>query len=196
MARLYLAVLLVLLPQFALAQDDAPANEDATAAPISDIEYAQYESVDFGFSLELPADGTIHDQGSEDWDKDAAVAFEWLGGEDSPVALIQGRVDRFETKLDEYTFEVFCDTLLENWSDEDRFTIYTSNRRINIAPMTWNLIEVEDNSNTSGQKVYYSVFSMFSGQTIYTVSMYYLTPISETIQEFGIPVVYSFKLAE
>lgn len=190
MTRFMLVMVLALLPLVALAQVEEPAADSV------DVEYTPYVATDFGFSVKLPTGGAVLDASSEGWDKDKEIAFEWRTGGADPVELIVSRVDRFPTELDADSFNVFCDTLIEGWSDSTRFNIVTANRRIDIENRTWNLIEVEDASLGEDKMVYYSVFVMFSGENIYSISLYYLTPVSEMIQEFGIPIIYSFDLTK
>ena len=194
MTRFWLIALLALLPLAALAQD-APAEEPAGDEAAAETTYVEYTATGYGFSLELPENGTVKDPSSEDWTADEQVAFEWYSDGSTPVTMIQCRVDRFATDLDDAMFDVFCDTVLEMWSDENSYDVVTANRRIEIDPLTWNLIEVGDKRRGEEEQVHYSVFSMYSGAAIYTVSMFYMDPVSEEIQEFGIPVVYSFELA-
>jgi len=195
MARLLLAVLLTLVPLAAMAQD-AEDSADATSEQAAEQVYTAYDAANYGFTVELPEGGRIDDPSTEGWTEEEQVAFRWLSDGTAPVDMIIGRVDKFQADIDDDMFNVFCDTLLENWSDEAKYTVVTSNRRINIDPLTWNLIEVEDNKNPDSMEVYYSVFSMYSGSTVYSITMYYLESVSDEIQAFGIPVVYSFDLTE
>ena len=106
-----------------------------------------------------------------------------------------GRVDSFESVLVDDTFKAFCDTLLEMWSgDPERYTVVTANKILPINERNWNLIEVEDLSGGEDHAVHFSVFSTYAGEAIYTISMYYLEPLSREVQEFGIPVIYGFGL--
>lgn len=75
-----------------------------------------------------------------------------------------------------------------------KYTVVTANEKLDLNGLVWNLIEVEDASDSSGTMVYYSVFSTFAGSNIYTISMYYLEPVSDSVQEFGFPVLDGFKL--
>jgi hypothetical protein len=192
-----LALCLTMLPLAAVAQEaeePAPGAEETTAAQTA---YSPYVADGYGFSIELPDSGAISVPGEDGELQDESVAFEWTGAEDDPIVLIQGRVDRFDVVLDPDTFDVFCATLLENWQgDSENYKVVTANDRITIDDFVWNLIEIEDASHADGEMVYYSVFSTYAGSTIYTISMYYLEPVSEGIQEFGIPVLYGFRLAE
>ena len=190
-------VLLALLAATAWAQE---AGGSGAALPSG---YTPHTFGGYGFSLVLPDSGTLTIPGSADWKEDPAVAFEWRGGADDPVVLIQGRVDRFnEVALDAATFDAFCNTLLQNWSEDPaKYKVVTRNRRFEIAPFTWNLIEVEDYTKGTqpGQLVSYSVFCTYQADAIYTLTMYYLTPVAtgsevSTVQEFGKPVLYSLNV--
>lgn len=175
-AGLIAAMLMLGLASYAFA-DDPPA----------------YKSFDAGtFSLDLPA-GEVQTPQSEGWDNESEVAFEWYGDDASPVSLIQGRVDDMGADIDEETFGVFCKALLENWSaDADKYEVVTSNKSMPIGGRQWNLIEISDSSDEK-TKVYYSVFSTYSGSKIYTISLYYLKPLSTAVQDFGKPVIQSFQ---
>jgi len=177
-ASLSAALFLLCLASSAFAQDEAPA----------------YTPFDAGsFSLDLPPGGEVLTPASEGWENEAEVAFEWYGAESDPVSLIQGRVDDMGAPMDDATFGVFCGSLLENWSaDGDKFEVVTSNKTMPIGGLKWNLIEIADSSDPAN-KVYYSVFSTYSGTKIYTVSLYYLKPLSAAVQDFGKPVIQSFK---
>lgn len=177
-AALTAALLLLGLAQNALAEGEAPA----------------YRSFDAGsFSLDLPPGGEVLTPDSEGWDNEPEVAFEWYGADSDPVTLIQGRVDDLGAEIDEETFGVFCSALLENWSaDGDKYEVVTSNKSMPIGGRKWNLIEISDSSDEE-TRVYYSVFSTYSGTKIYTISLYYLKPLSNAVQDFGKPVIQSFK---
>jgi hypothetical protein len=204
-----LALILAALPALCFAQDAAPA-----AAPAAT--YSTYVAGDFGFSVDLPSSGSVEDPKSQNWKEDPEVAFFWYGSAGDPVVMIQGRMDSFDTDLDAETFKVFCQTLLDNWAGEadnppvdpaapadaapkdsggkKPYHIVTANEELPINDMTWNLIEIADSSDPEGTPVYYSVFSTYAGKKIYTLSMYYLSPVSDEIQSFGFPVLNSFKL--
>lgn len=202
-----LLLLMVVLPCLAWAQDDAAADDDAAAIAEGasaaeeeastageDYDYVPY-ATSFGFSIRLPADGVITDPSAPDWAGEEEVAFEWTATDQAPITLIRGRVDGFESALGIDTFQAFCDTLLSVWSaDTGQFTVVTANDQLTINEQVWNLIEVADLSDGPDEAVHFSVFSTFAGDSIYTVSMYYLQPLSREVQEFGIPVIYGFSL--
>ena len=89
-----LALVLAALPALCFAQDDA----QAPAAPAAS--YGTYVAGDFGFSVDLPASGSVEDPQSEGWAEDPEVAFYWYCAEGDPVVMIQGRMDSFDTDLD------------------------------------------------------------------------------------------------
>jgi len=193
MIRFSLALVLAMLPVLALAQGDAA--QPAETQPAAAVAYRDYVAGDFGFAIKLPATGTIEDPSTSGWSEDPEVAFDWYYGGEEPIVLVQGRVDKFETELDDETFKVFCDTLLSNWTtDTEKYAVVTSNEPLDLNGAKWNLIEVADSSDPEGTKVFYSVFSTYAGSQIYTVSMYYLEPVSDKVQQFGFPVLDGFKL--
>ena len=196
MSRFCLLMLsLLLLPLAVAAQEGEDLAPEPEVTDEAEVSYSSYTAEGYGFRIQLPDSGSVSEPGEGPEEPDEAVAFEWTGAEGDPIVLIQGRVDRFEVELDPETFDVFCGTLLENWeSDSESYDVVTANDRITIEGLVWNLIEVEDGSHAEGELVYYSVFSAYAGQTIYTISMYYLEPVNERIQEFGIPVLYGFEL--
>ncbi|GEM_PF-2450950 len=205
-------LLVLLLPCFAWAQEEATpeadeadqveaaepadsAESDEAAEPAEAGAYVTYEADGFGFSIRLPEGGLITDPASEGWNQDAEVAFEWTAATELPVTLILGRVERFESDLDADTFGAFCDALLAYYaSDDARFTVITANKPLPINGREWNLIEVTDVTDGQAAAVHFSAFSTYVGDTVYTVAMYYLEPLSREVQEFGIPVIYGFDL--
>jgi hypothetical protein len=185
-AGLSAALFLLGLAGGAFAQADAEGGAEGKAPAYSNFDAGS-------FSIELPQQGEVLTPQSEGWDNEAEVTFEWYGAESDPVSLIQGRVDDLGAAIDEATFGVFCASLLENWSaDGDKFDVVTSNKTMPIGGLKWNLIEIADSSDPKN-KVYYSVFSTFSGTKIYTISLYYLKPLSAAVQDFGKPVIQSFQ---
>ena len=193
MARLLTVLVLVMLPLVAAAQE----SEQTETAASSEIELQQLSFGDFGFAIALPSDGVLFTQETEGWDQDPEVALEWQGGENSPIALIQVRVDSFGAELDEGSFELFCSALLANWEeDEEHFEIITRNEPFELNELSWNLIEVADSSDPDGVMVYYSVFSALAGDSIYTISFYYLSQIDDDVRAFGSPTLKSFRLLD
>lgn len=201
-----LAILLVLLTvQIAWAQDAAEDTAGGDAAAAVERTYSTYVAAGYGFALDLPDSGEVSSPGSDNWDNEDQVAFEWVGADDDPVRMIQGRVDSFGKELDEDSFDMFCTALLQNWtSDEDMFEVTTENEQFRFGDHTWNLIEVTDRTNapagplsatgdSEGRIVYYSVFSTYAGDQIYTVTMYYLQPVSDEVEAMGVPILRSFK---
>lgn len=221
MSRCYLLVLLMVLlaPLDAVAQDDAAAGEEAAAAeteasaelgdeapaaPAEPATYSRYEATDFGFSTELPDGGVIADPSSPGWNEEPAAAFKWQATGEEPIRLIIGRVDSFNTEVDDLTFSIICGTMLESWEeDPSMYKIITGNESLVIeakgtssGQRNWNLIEVEDMSHSGGKPVYYSVFSTYAGENIYSIMMYYLEPVDQAIRDYGIPVIHGFELLE
>lgn len=204
MFRLLSVLLLALLAvQIAWAQD-AP-DEEAAEEPTAVIErvFETFTASDHGFRLDLPDTGVIRTPADEGWDKEDQIAFEWLGAADDPVRMIQARVDSFGKELDEESFELFSGALLQNWAgDEQSFTVMTSNKELRFGDHIWNLIEVEDRTNAprgplanaggEGRTVYYSVFTTFAGDNLYTITMYYLQPVSKEVETLGVPILKSF----
>jgi len=176
----------------ALCASAVAAEEDEPAAA-SGSGYEQYTAANFGFSVALPDHGSLMTPESTGWENEKEVAFEWYGDENDPVSLIQARVDDLGAAIEGDTFKIFCDTLLENWTtDATSYQVETANSIVPIAGNNWNLIEVADSSNKEA-KVYYSVFSTYKGSKIYTISFYYLKPVSEEVQSFGKPVLQGFS---
>lgn len=207
-------LLVLLLPYFAWAQEEAApepdeaappeaaeaadaTEPDAVAEPAEDSTYVAYEARSFGFGIRLPEGGLITDPASEDWAREAEVAFEWTATAELPITLILGRVEHFESQLDNDTFKAFCDALLSFYAGDDaRFTVVTSNKALPINGREWNLIEVTDVTGGQAAAVHFSVFSTYAGDAVYSVAMYYLEPLSREVQEFGIPVIYGFDLLD
>jgi len=203
MSRLLIGLMLLVVPAVAVAQDSGEAAPPAKAdAPTAD--YRTYTAKDFGFSVSLPASGTITDPASKDWSEEKQVAFVWEGTLDEakgtyaePIALIQGRVDTFGATIDAEAFKTFCDELLGNWQgDEKKYEVITENDTLDVDGAKWNLIQIEDSSDSGGVKVYYSVFSTYKDDSIYTLSMYYMKPIDDEIQGYGAPVLSGFKVTK
>jgi hypothetical protein len=203
-----LAILAVLLTvQVAWAQEAAEDTTDGDAAAAVERAYLTYVADGYGFALDLPDSGEVSGPADDGWDKEDQVAFEWIGSDTDPVRMIQGRVDSFGKELDGESFDMFCTALLQNWaSDEELFEVTTANEKFRFGDHTWNLIEVTDRSNAAsgplaaaagdeGQIVYYSVFSTYAGDQIYTVTMYYLEPVSDEVEELGVPILRSFAFA-
>ncbi len=208
MHKLILALLLALaLPFAAHAQDDSPEAAPEQATPGVAVEYA---SRSFGsFSLDLPTHGTLYTPASEDWDEEEQVIFNWFGNEDDPIVLIQCRVDSFEGDLGQEAYDIFCDTLLSNWlNSEDSYSVLNPPRpkmegdprrlRSQLGSHTWNLIEIDDHSDANGGRIYYSIFCTYLGSDIYTLSFYYLDPMTKEdtrVKDFGKPLLESFSIA-
>ena len=179
-AAVALGMAIWLVAGLGLAQDNA--------------EYERHEFTGFGCALDLPVGGELSQPGSAGWDAEPQVAAMWSGAAGAPVALIMVRVDTMDQPLNAAAFTTFCDTLLGNWTDDpEKFTVITSNEELAEGQFTWNLIEVEDMS-AADTPVYYSVFSTYAGSKIYTLSMYYLRPIDDSVSEYGAPVLKSFEL--
>lgn len=219
MTRLWLALILLVLPLAVWAQegdteageeaaedtvaeeaaaDETTAEEPGAEQPAETITYSTYVARGFGFAVDLPDSGSVENAESEGWDEDTEVAFNWYGAEGDPVLLIQARMDSIggeeAIEIDAEAFGVFCDTLLESWTeDPERYTVVKGNEPLTIREVPWNMIEVEDRSDAD-VTVYYSVFSTYSGTSIYTISLYYLVPVNDAIQDFGGPVLASFAL--
>jgi hypothetical protein len=169
--------------------------QDGPAASAPTAQYERHEFTGYGCALDLPAGGELKLPDSPGWSAEPQVAGEWYGPAGVPVALIQLRVDTMDEPLNAEAFATFCGTLLGNWNDDPaKYTVITANEELTEGQFTWNLIEVEDKSGTDGFSVYYSVFSTYAGSKIYTVSMYYLQPIDDSVSAFGAPVLKSFKL--
>jgi len=219
MSRCYWMVVLLalLLPFSTLAQDEPAAAgdespaaadeasaepaEEAAATTTEPATYSRYEATDFGFSTELPDSGVITDPSSPDWNEELASAFKWQATGNEPISMIIGRVDSFNTEVDDLTFSIICGTMLESWEeDPSKYSIVTSNEPLVIegdgpnGQRSWNLIEIEDKSHGEGQPVYYSVFSTYSGENIYSIMMYYLEPVNTVVRNYGIPVIHEFRL--
>lgn len=186
MTRVLIALIVVLLPAWALAQDAAVAPKAAT--------YRDYFATGFGFHISLPSTGTIESPSTEGWKEDAGTAFIWWSGGAEPIGKIVGRTDSFGTTVDAAAFKLFCDALLEQWSqNESQHKLLTKNKLEKSGNMTWNLIEAEDPTQDGKGKMYYSVFITYSGDSIYTLSMYYDHAPDSAIQAFGAPVIAGFK---
>jgi hypothetical protein len=172
--------------------------------------YVPYTAEGFGFTVSVPDSGSIARPGSDGWDREEEVAFEWYGDGTDPVKLIMARVDDAGATLDEASFRAFTDELLSYWSprrpagdsaeDADdapassNFEVINTADNLVIGGRKWNLIEVEDKSDKQ-TTVYYSVFSTWEGSKIYTLTFYYLQPSMEQVQTFGKPVLQGFKAA-
>ena len=194
MRAVTIAIAVCLLPLLALAQGG---------------NYKPYTATGFGFGVNVPDSGTIAAPGSEGWDREAEVAFEWYGDDTDPVKLIMARVDDAGAALDEGSFRAFTDELLGYWAPahpasgndaetgdqpaSDDFEVLNTADNLKIGGKTWNLIEVADRSDPQ-TTVYYSVFSTWEGTKIYTLTFYYLKPTMEQVQNFGKPVLQGFKV--
>jgi len=204
MKTIILALVACILPVLAYAAD-------APAAPATG-KYVPYTAQNFGFSVSVPETGTIAAPGSDGWDREAEVAFEWYGADTDPVKLIMARVDDAGAPLDDKSFKAFTDELLSYWSPSKpaagapgtndtaatgntSFEVLNTADNLQIGNRTWNLIEVKDKSDPK-TTVYYSVFSTWDGSKIYTLTFYYLTPTMDQVQKFGTPVLLGFKVAK
>ena len=124
MYKLMFALLAALVLPFA-----AYAQQEAEEVPAEEMEAPDIETVyvnrDFGgFSLDLPSGGTLETAASPDWEEDEQVVFNWFGADGDPIVLVQARVDSFETELTQEAYDIFCDTLLSNWlNDEANYTV-------------------------------------------------------------------------
>lgn len=184
-------------------EPEMSVTETAAVDQAATGDYARYEAADFGFSIELPSSGVVLDPSSADWNQEESVAFIWEAGGGEPIQLILGRADSFDAPVDEMTFTIVCGTMLESWQDEPaNYTIITANEKLTTTAgpgkpeRVWNLIEIADTSHAEGKAVHYSMFTTYAGNSVYSVTMYYMEPVSATIREFGIPVIYSFALAD
>jgi hypothetical protein len=206
MSRRYLlAWLIVLLMPFGAWAQDEPAAEGAAAAETAEMPaatYTRYNVPDSDFSVELPDGGIITDPSDPDWNELPTVVFKWEATGDEPITLIMGRVDTFKSEVDDLTFNIVCGTMLEGWEeDKEAIQVVTANEPLRIkadnaagGEQVWNLIEIADRSDSGGKTVYYSVFSTYAGENIYTITMYYLKPVDAMTRNFGGPVVRNFKL--
>jgi hypothetical protein len=186
--RMLLVVLaLAVLPAVAPAQEAKPA---AAAAPSA---YLDYTAGGFGFKIKLPATGTINDPNSAGWTQNPQVAFIWLGDGSEPVRKILGRVDPYGMKVDVDGFRTFCDELLDNWKANPNAELLTENKPYQAYGLVWNIIEAAKKGPSGEREAYYSVFSTFSGESIYTFAFYYKHPPNEATQKFGAPVLQGFK---
>ena len=209
MKQLAFALLLALaLPIVALAQtDENPCSPDS---PPAENTGPGLTTRNFGgFAIDLPGSGTLETPASPDWDEDEQVIFNWFGDEGDPVVLIQCRVDSFEDDLQQDAYDIFCDTLLSNWlGDDASYTVMeppkppsedTPRRtRNNIGTHNWNLITIDDHSDINGGRIYYSIFCTWNGPDIYTISFYYLNPLTKedtSVKDFGKPILASFRVA-
>lgn len=209
MKQIVLALMLaLLLPCAALAQtDENPCSPDSPAASAS---ATQLSKKSFGgFNLDLPVSGTLETPASPGWEEDEQVIFNWFGDEGSPVVLIQCRVDSFEDELQQPAYDIFCDTLLANWLNDDaNYTVTeppkppndTTPRRTRnkLGTHNWNLITIDDHSDADGGRIYYSIFCTWNGPDIYTISFYYLSPITKSdtsVKDFGKPILESFRVS-
>lgn len=209
MYKLMFALLAALVLPFA-----AYAQQEAEELPAEEMEAPDMETVyvnrDFGsFSLDLPTGGTLETAASPDWEEDEQVVFNWFGAEGDPIVLVQARVDSFETELTQEAYDIFCDTLLSNWlNDEANYTVLDPpvpamedeprRKRNQLGTHTWNLIQIDDHSDANGGQIYYSIFCTYSGNDIYTLSFYYLTPMTPqdtAVRDFGTPILESFRIA-
>lgn len=193
MVRILIGLLILALPLCALAQEQE-------AAPAPKAAYTDYSAAGFGFALKLPSGGTIEDPTTEGWAEEPEVAFSWYSATDQsgkpkdPVVMIQARVNSFGTEIDPESFAVFCEDLLGYWkADTAKYTVVTGNESVPMGNTKWNVIEIEDASDQNG-KIYYSVFSTYAGDSIYTVTLYYLAPVNDSVRNFGAPVLQGFKL--
>jgi len=217
MSRRYLLAWLIvlLLPFGAMAQDEPVAAEDASAAPAEGAAaaeaaampaatYTRYNVPNSDFSVELPDGGIITDPSDPGWNEMPATVFKWEATGDEPINLIMGRVDTFKSEVDDLTFNIVCGTMLEGWEeDKEAIQVVTANESLRIkaddaagGEQVWNLIEIADHSNPEGRTVYYSVFSTYAGENIYTIMMYYLKPVDAITRNFGGPVVRKFRLLD
>ncbi len=172
-------------------------------------EYVPYSAEGYAFAVNLPNGGTVAHKGSEGWDRDAEVAFEWYGGSSDPVKLIMARVDDAQAALDDASFRAFTDELLSYWTPKraaagdaegtdpppavSDFDVINTADNLMIGGRQWNLIEVKATTDKK-TTVYYSVFSTWDGSKIYTMTFYYLQPTMEQVQVFGKPVLQGFQI--
>ncbi|MCC7477471.1 hypothetical protein IT575_03340 [bacterium] len=190
LAALLLAGLLA-LPISAWAQGGEDSAAPAAAVPTGG--YTRYSAEGYGFALALPGGGAVRNPQSGDWQEDPEVAFEWTA-ENTPIVLITGRVDTMDVELNDERFKVLCDTMLDTWKqDAEHIRIETSQDNLVINNYKWNLIEIADSSSADGT-VYFSVFTTYRGNKVYTVSMYYLQPVDKLVRDFGKPVLQGFSI--
>ncbi len=186
---------LLALPFSALAQGDdtAAAPETAPPAPTVSGGYTRYSAQGYGFALALPSNGDVRNPQSADWQEDPEVAFEWTA-ENAPIVLITGRVDTMDVELNDERFKVLCDTMLSTWEeDKEHIKVVADENNLTINNYEWKLIEIADSSSADGT-VYFSVFTTYRGNKVYTVSMYYLQPVDKIVRDFGKPVLQGFSI--
>jgi hypothetical protein len=193
----------LLLPLSAFAQGDQQGSQtDQTDQTDQGDQSGQqssgglrkYVASGYGFEISLPDVGTVTDPKSPDWSNESEVALEWTA-QNTPVVLIQARVDDLGDTVDPDIFQVFCKSLRDNWaSDPDSYKIVNEESDINVGNYHWNLLEIEDHASGKGNTVYYSVFSTYQDSKIYTVSLYYLQPTDKAVRDFGKPVLQSFHV--
>jgi hypothetical protein len=188
-----LGALLLLLPAQAQAQGDEAAGGSPAGAQSSGG-YRNYQASGFGFGLSLPQIGDITNPQSPGWAEAAEVAFEW-SSENTPVVLITGRVDTMDMELNEERFKVLCDTMLDTWKEDgENIDVVATQPNLQINNNKWNLIEIADKSSGENNMVHFSVFTTYRGTKVYTITLYYLTPVSDSVREFGKPVLQGFSI--
>jgi hypothetical protein len=187
-----LGALLCLLPANVLAQGGG--DEGAATGAQSSGGYRNYQASGFGFQLSLPQVGDVSNPQTAGWSEEAEVAFEW-SSEETPVVLITGRVDTMDMEMNEERFKVLCDTMLDTWKeDSQNIEIVSTQSNLQINNNKWNLIEIADSSSGEDNQVHFSVFTTYRGTKVYTVTLYYLTPVSDQVREFGKPVLQGFSI--
>lgn len=116
----------------------------------------------------------------------------WAGDTGTPV--VESQTNTHSTVTPQGDVDSHSTTTSKLAIESGKYKVLTANEPLDINGQKWNLIEVADSSDPQGTKVYYSVFSTYSGNQIYTISMYYLEPVSDKVQQFGFPVLDGFKL--
>ena len=209
--------------QDAAAPADAPSDaaqelddsllEGESVGGDSGIDFQDYSATGFGFKIPIPTAGALETPSDLGWNYEPEVAFVWFGADGDPVTMVELRADVIGTEVSAEQYAEFYDTLVAQWAGQPaQFKVLRSRSEpYHFGDMDWLIIEVEDfsaastNAGASGEDgssgsqaapltVYYTIFTTYHAETIYTIGFYYLEPVSETVQELAVPMLRGFSI--
>lgn len=188
----------------------------------SGLTYQNYTAEGFKLSIPIPTNGKLQIPSDLGWIQEPEVAFVWYGEDNDPVSMIELRADNIGTEISPEQYADFYDKLVSEWEGQPKqFKVLRSRTEpYHFGEMDWLIIEVEDNSaasaNTSAnpnlqgmfvqgedaaegtetpsETVYYTIFTTYHAETIYTIGFYYLQPVSDAVQTLAVPMLRGFSL--
>lgn len=199
-----------------LADETAGEPADGSTSGDSGLSYQKYTAEGFGLSIPIPTTGKLQIPSDLGWIQEPEVAFVWYGEDSNPVTMVELRADNIGTEISPEQYADFYDKLVSEWEGQpNQFKVLRSRTEpYHFGEMDWRIIEVKDNSaaganslkpagedgaegtEAPSETVYYTIFTTYHADTIYTIGFYYLEPVSEAVQTLAVPMLRGFSLDE